>query len=382
MFNNRKTILYVSPGYFHALEALFLHLAKEFNFRVIFISHQAKNGNPSELLKQEVDYEIWDFPSAKLSKLELSDIPRLFGALVRELRRRPCDLVISSTQHTVPSKMLYFLRPWFRYKFAVISEVWCYDNSLSWPYLLYGTLSKRVLTHADFAFCRGTRSLEFARGLGARREKSFIFPIMCEDLSMKPQQPTLQVKEAVDRLSGHIKFGYVGRFVEEKGLIPLVRAFHRVLSQHPETALVLVGAGPLRETLEREIDGSPNIVMLDWIAPESLSYLYSQLDAFVLPSFYDGWSTVTSEAASVGLPLIITNMVGCAPDLVDEGKNGYVISPNDITQLETAILDVVARGTDGRKEMGNLSRYKYCALSDYKIHINMIRRVLELVHDA
>jgi glycosyltransferase involved in cell wall biosynthesis len=372
-----RWVLYVSPGYFHAREELFIHLAREFNFRVIEVSHQRKNGTPSERFEAQVDCEIWDFPSAKLSRIRLHNIPRLFLALVGELRRHRYDLVISSTQHTLPTKILYFLRRWFGFKLAVVTEVWCYPKTCNWLRLLYRAFSKRVLAHSDYAFCEGKRSREFALRLGAQGDRTFVFPMMCEDLFTKPLRPTPEVETTLDCFPGHVKFGYVGRFVEAKGLLPLVRAFRAVLSQHPEAALLLVGGGRLKERLGVEIGNERRIAMIDWVAPEALPYLYSQLDAFVLPSFYDGWSTVTSEAASMGLPLIVTDMVGCAPDLVEHGANGYVIPAGDVHALEVAILGIIGRGQTGRRGMGLLSREKYQVLNDYAIHTRAIRHALE-----
>ena len=58
-------------------------------------------------------------------------------------------------------------------------------------------------------------------------------------------------------------------------------------------------------------------------APDALPHFFSQADVFVLPSRYDGWGVVVNQALGAGLPIIASDQVGAARDLVRENENGF-----------------------------------------------------------
>jgi glycosyltransferase involved in cell wall biosynthesis len=371
-------ILYISPGYFHAREDLFMFLARHFDFRVVDVSHKLKNGAPSAEYLETVDNAIWDFPSAKLAKLGLRNVPRLVRALWKELARGRYDLVISSTQHTLPSKIASHLRPFFGYKLALVSEVWHYPRLHSATQRLYRQWSKHVLRKADYVLCQGTSSSRFAGELGCREDRIMLWPMMSEDLSSKPRAGSAALKRHFAENSGTVRIGYVGRFVKEKGLIELCEAFQTVRDR---ASLFLVGAGPLAEDLQGSQSGSNGVHVIPWVKPEELPFLYSELDIFALPSHYDGFSTVCSEAASMGLPLIVTDQVGCAPDLVEEGRNGSVVSAGNVRELTEALCGMVDRGRDELRQAGELSRKKFEAMS-YHVHQDTLQRIIGELHET
>jgi glycosyltransferase involved in cell wall biosynthesis len=371
-------ILYLSPGYFHAREELFMFLSRRFTFRVVDVSHKLKNGVPSADYLETVDNAIWSFPSAKLAKLGMRNVPGLVRAVWKELARGKYDLVISSTQHTLPSKIVSHLRPLFGYKLALVSEVWQYPELSSVAQKLYRRWSTRVLREADYVFCQGTRSSRFAAELGCRESRIMLWPMMSEDLSVKPRVGSGPLRQCFAAHGERVKIGYVGRFVEEKGLIELCEAFKAVRDR---ASLFLVGAGALGDSLQELSSGDDAITVIPWVTPEDLPYLYSELDVFVLPSHYDGFSTVCSEAASMSLPLIVTDQVGCAPDLVEEGLNGYVVSASDAEELAKALSDLVDRGQEGLRRAGELSRKKFEAMS-YHVHHDTLQRIIGEMHET
>ena len=80
------------------------------------------------------------------------------------------------------------------------------------------------------------------------------------------------------------------------------------------------------------------IKLLGWQSnPEEF---YSQADAFLLTSDYEGWGMAVIEAASYGLPIIMTD-VGCAGELVKDGESGIVIPINDQAKLEEAMIRII-----------------------------------------
>jgi glycosyltransferase involved in cell wall biosynthesis len=78
-------------------------------------------------------------------------------------------------------------------------------------------------------------------------------------------------------------------------------------------------------------------------------------DALIFPTHSDPWGLVVNEAMSCGLPVIATNVAGCVADLVQDGDNGFVVSPSDSSQLAAAMASL-AGDSELRIRMGSRSR--------------------------
>lgn len=131
------------------------------------------------------------------------------------------------------------------------------------------------------------------------------------------------------------KFLYVGRFVEQKNLKLLIRAFNR----RSDLELYMVGFGVQEEEL-RQMAGD-NIHFTGAIDNDRLADIYSSMDVFVLPSASEPWGLVVEEALSCGLPVIVSDRVGCHREIV--GSRHGLIFPFD---SEEALLSAVDRMRD------------------------------------
>lgn len=99
----------------------------------------------------------------------------------------------------------------------------------------------------------------------------------------------------------------VGRLVEQKGHATLIEAFARIAGRIPEWRVIIVGEGPIRSDLESRIDrlGLADRATLVGQVDDPRPY-YASAGVFVLPSEYEGTSNALLEAASAGLPCIVT----------------------------------------------------------------------------
>ena len=135
--------------------------------------------------------------------------------------------------------------------------------------------------------------------------------------------------------------GYVGWLIPIKGVTYLINAMARVVEQHPESILVLVGKGDdkgeeeikLKEQVKRAglVD---KVLFLGW-RPD-VEEIMGCFDIFVLPSLNEGMGRVLVEAMAAGLP-IVASRVGGIPDLVKDGHNGLLVPPADAIALEKAM---------------------------------------------
>lgn len=131
----------------------------------------------------------------------------------------------------------------------------------------------------------------------------------------------------------------VGRLVERKGFDVLIRAMKRL----PEDIhLLLVGDGPLDtelRALAAEHNVSQRVRMLGYLSRECVHHLLRESDCFVLSSLHEGLGIVVQEAMDAGLPVVATDNGGQV-DLIEDRRNGLLVSPGDEKELADAILEM------------------------------------------
>lgn len=132
-------------------------------------------------------------------------------------------------------------------------------------------------------------------------------------------------KTAIDHQHCHFrgKFLFVGRLSPEKNipfLLDLLRLF-------PAYSLTIAGDGPLRKELKHT--APPNVHFIGHIPNEKLHEIYSLHDIFLLPSTTEPWGLVVEEAIFHGLPVVVSDKVGCSYEMVQNPNSGLSL-PLDI----------------------------------------------------
>ncbi len=155
-----------------------------------------------------------------------------------------------------------------------------------------------------------------------------------------------------------IVIGTVGRLAEVKNQVSLLRAFAALLKLNVDyddkLRLLLVGDGPMRETLQQESEAL-HLGDRVWFAgnrDDVPDFLHS-MDIFTLPSLGEGVSNTILEAMATGLPIIATD-VGGTPELVTDGENGLLVLVDDVQALTEGIEKLVSDRAL-RENMGNNS---------------------------
>jgi len=134
----------------------------------------------------------------------------------------------------------------------------------------------------------------------------------------------------------------VGRLVAVKNIKIQIDVMYEIVKKYPKAELWIVGDGPERCSLEDQINRSglnKNVKLFGWQNPDQY---YTFAGIFLLTSFAEGWPLVILEAASYGLPIIMTD-VGSAGDLIVNNENGIVVPVGNkaklIEAMETLIKD-------------------------------------------
>ena len=142
-----------------------------------------------------------------------------------------------------------------------------------------------------------------------------------------PQIP-YQEKEKVKN------FLYIGRLSPEKNLESLIKVFNKL----PEYTLNIIGYGPQSEYLQSIANN--NVAFHGSVNNEDLPKYFSDNEVFILPSIREPWGLVVEEAFNNGLPVIVSNRVGCAEEIVEHNENGLIFDLDKEDDLYNTILKI------------------------------------------
>lgn len=149
------------------------------------------------------------------------------------------------------------------------------------------------------------------------------------------------------------KILFVGRLIEEKGILDLIDAFN-ILLQEFDCTLTIAGEGRLKEHIEEIIlkrGLTDRIKMVGYVKDDELFQLYESSTVLVLPTyFYEGFPTVITEAMYMCLPIVTTSTRG-ARDYLREGENALFVPPKDSRFLANSISQLL-KNKPLREQMG------------------------------
>jgi glycosyltransferase involved in cell wall biosynthesis len=169
---------------------------------------------------------------------------------------------------------------------------------------------------------------------GVPPEKILVLPSLYIDLERYRPAPRERVRDVL----------FVGRMVNNKGLLPLVDALDEVRRTRPELRASFLGRGPLRRRVERRIAArglDDAIELLDWVkTDDELIELYRTSRLLVCASTCEGGPRVTVEAMACGTPAVSTH-VGVMPELIGDGQGGTLCG-FDASSIAEAIGSLLA----------------------------------------
>lgn len=136
-----------------------------------------------------------------------------------------------------------------------------------------------------------------------------------------------------------------GRFIPKKNFEGLLRAYAIYVRQVPSEPwhLVIAGDGATRpklDTLVGQLELTGKVHFPGYLPAQDMAPLYGLASAFILPSaFFEQWGLVVNEAMAGGLPVIVSEICGCAPDLVIDGVTGFKFNPYNEEQLADLMVE-------------------------------------------
>ncbi len=180
---------------------------------------------------------------------------------------------------------------------------------------------------------------------------------------------------------------FVGRLAEKKGVSYLLQAMTSPEIANTTASLAIIGDGPLRDALEREVTArglTERVRFLGSLDHSQLPTAYASADIFCAPFIIakdgdrEGLPTVLSEAGASGLPCIASDVGGVSEILVHE-QTGLIVPPKDIAALTAALLRLIrderARRAFGLNALTHVAKFSWDAIG--KTYTQIIRETIE-----
>lgn len=201
-------------------------------------------------------------------------------------------------------------------------------------------LRRYVVKMADAYIASSTKSKEAQIYYGAEEKKCHV-SYLSVDVDKYIQKPQGQ---------GCGKILCVGSLIERKGVDLLLKALAKTKGVY---SLYLAGDGPEKESLRKlaeELKIGAQVHFLGQLKRDDLIKHYADSDLFVFPTREDCFALVILEAICAGLPIVCSRYADGAYDLIEEGKNGYIIDPYDEEKFAVCI-DQLLGSDELRSEM-------------------------------
>ncbi len=215
---------------------------------------------------------------------------------------------------------------------------------------------------ADAIVVPGTKHKEYAVALGASPDKVFIMPY-ASNITIREED-----YGAAEKLRGELGIGtgkvilYVGRLVQQKGIDYLLEAFASLKKEHDDIVLVIVGEGESKGALEllaKRLGIEGSVHFTGFVLNEQVMPYYLLCDVCLVPSITCGqadvWARTVNDAMYAGKPVIATEAVGAAYDMIQDGINGFTVPEQDSQALYKAIKQVISE-PELAKRMGEASK--------------------------
>jgi glycosyltransferase involved in cell wall biosynthesis len=287
------------------------------------------------------------FPrSARRTSIYGGPLRRRNFDLIADLLRHPPDLVWVHGYAHLTAWLAFAASRLHRRPFLLRDEQTLLRSRSRWRRLAKRVALPLMLRHAVGLYI-GKENRLYLREYGVSEERLHPVPYAVDNDYFRAAAAKFQGRR--DRLRR--EFGvsddapvllFVGKLTPQKNPLVLLKAFAEV-RRHRRCWLLFVGDGVLRTAIEEEsrTRNIPNVLVSGFRNQTELPQAYSAADVLILPSLSETWGLVVNEAMNFSLPVVVSDQVGCAADLVADGHNGFVVPTDSVGGLAAALARLV-----------------------------------------
>jgi glycosyltransferase involved in cell wall biosynthesis len=233
------------------------------------------------------------------------------------------------------------------------------DARAGWRRAVKGAVVPTTVRNAAEVFVVGTLARESMLARGVDSDRISLFADTIDPARFGSEADRLaarrdELRAEAGLAAEDVAVLSVARLAPEKGHDTLMAA--AALLADPRVAVLLAGSGPERERLEALAgELGTRLVVLDELPWERIVERYAIADVFALLSRHEPWGVAVNEAAACGLPLVLSDRVGAAYDLLEDGRNGALVPADDPHAAADALEELVA-DPERRRRAGEASR--------------------------
>jgi glycosyltransferase involved in cell wall biosynthesis len=309
-------------------------------FEVAVVAISEPFGTDVEQLLADAGVKVWYL--GKGPGFDWRIYPRLHRVF-REYRPDVLHTHVHVLRYTLPS--MFYFRP------ALMLHT--VHNLAEWE------VEPRARFLQRFAFKHGIVPVAVAQEVAVSLQRLYQIPLcrvigncIPTDLYAFPQTPRATWRAKEGFADNDILFGCVARFAPQKNHMLLLEAFARGPLSDPRAHLILAGGG--RDLLEHVKTRANDLGLAGRVhflgVRTDVPDLLGAMDAFVLSSDYEGNPLSVLEAMAAGLPIVST-AAGGVPELIDNGKEGFIVPPGDLSGLAESMAFLL-RDQKVRQSMG------------------------------
>lgn len=350
----KKKILYINKQYREYDYLKYVTLFKEFDLTVFWICPFRNSEYLPSYIKKNIKYLILGFKGDRIQPWHIFYNIKFLKIMMKY--GKSVDIIISSTSDAWHSKLAFIISILYRKPIVFRKEVWYRIGGLynRFNYFITSYIEK----NSKGVFYQGIQQKNFLMINHVRNDKLFLFPQLIKDLRNEKINEKI-INDFRERYKNKFIFIFVGRIIPQKGLDILIEAFSRLEKSYNNILLLVVG-GPSRGGYHKESSQkyyryckelaskkAKNIYFIGEVNSSMIQNYYYLADVFVHPHkkyiskkkpVWEGWGNVIVEATSMGLPLIVTDRVSSAFEMIENGKNGIIV---DSDNLEENLYDAM-----------------------------------------
>jgi len=335
-----------------------LATSTELELHVIFLAETDPILRRWNVYKEEIRFSFQVLPSWR--KRIGSNHILLNRGMGRALEYVQPDVILCGGYNYAAAWQALFWARKNRVPFLLWSESHARDMRGNRPYIEF--LKKGFLRLCSGFVVPGKAANDYLRGFGIEQARIFTAVNAVDNsffshAAKSARENEIQVRAEVGLPERY--FLFTGRLVREKGIFELLSAYAKLADVlRRKIGVVFVGDGPCRNEIEHEAASiSTGLVRFVGFAQrEQLPNYYALAEVLILPTYTDPWGLVINEGMACGLPIIVSDVAGCAVDLVTEDWNGKIVPARDAAALAAA-MRVMAEDPERRALMAlNSSR--------------------------